>query len=95
MDSAYKQAKSGTFFYHSGAPKTMSQLFESLEFLIYLRFLSMIQFFGLAKIIIFMIFKLVPILWVSQFLSTIRCYNFSQIDLQKWLPLQLQKIGKI
>ena len=32
----------------------------------------MVQFFGSAKIIIFTIFKLVPILWVSQFLGTIR-----------------------
>ena len=32
----------------------------------------MVQYLGSAQIIIFTIFKLVPILWVSQYLSTIR-----------------------
>ena len=71
MHSACKQAKSGTFLITFGAPKTPSQFFGLLKFLIFLRFLSMVQFLGSAKIIIFTILKLVPILWVSQFLSTI------------------------
>ena len=62
---------------HFGAPKTPSQFFGSLKFLIFLRFLSMVEFFGSAKIIIFTIFKLVPILWVSQFLSTLRYIRIS------------------
>ena len=59
-------------FDYFGAPQTPSQFFGPLKFLIFSRFLSMVQFFGSAKIIIFTIFKLVPILWVSQYLSTIR-----------------------
>ena len=68
VDSACKQAKSDTFLIILGP----SQFFGSLKYLIFLRFLSMVQFFGSAKIIIFTIFNLVPILWVSQFLHTIR-----------------------
>ena len=43
----------------------------------------MVQFFGSAKIIIFTIFKLVPILWVSQYLSTLRYYCFDKNDLHQ------------
>ena len=57
-------------------PKMLSQFFGSLKFVIFVRFLSMVQLFGLAKIIIFTIFKLVPIVWVSQYLSTIRVSTY-------------------
>ena len=63
VDRACKQAKS---------PKTPYQFFGLLKFLMFLHFLCMVQFFGSAKIIIFTIFKLVPILSVSQFLSVIQ-----------------------
>ena len=72
MWTALVNKQSQARFDHFGAPKTPSQFFGSLKFLIFLRFLSMVQFLGSAKIIIFTIFKLVPILWVSQFLSTLR-----------------------
>ena len=39
----------------------------------------MVQFFGLDKIIIFTIFKLVPILWVSQYVSLNRSHERNEI----------------
>ena len=52
------------------------------------RFRSMVQFFGSAKIIIFTIFKLVPILWVSQYLSTLRYAYFFRF-LRTKIPFDL------
>ena len=80
-----KTGKGRHVFDHFGAPKTPSQFFGSLKFLIFLRFLSMVQFFGSAKIIIFTIFNLVPIFWVSQFLRTIRYEVFMKIAWQPFM----------
>ena len=59
MWTALVNKQSQARFDHFGPPKTLSQFFGPLKFLIFLRFLSMVQFFGSAKVIIFTIFKLV------------------------------------